>query len=539
MSEGEDGRRDHLILGMIDRRTFLKGAGVTLLSLSQFDRIALAAPGGPPKRGGVLIVGSDVSPPGLDPAKSAAAHTWMIAEHLYSNLLRRSPTNRLVPDLAESYEVTNPTTFVFKLRRGVQFHHGREVVAEDVKYSIERMMDQRTASPWRSIWLIIDRIETPDKYTVRFVTRRPFAPFLAYLGTPHYSAIVPRDVVEKSGDLQQTASGTGPFMLERFVAENIVVVKRNPNYFESGLPYLDAIEYRIIPDEAARLAALRTGSIHYTWSADPLVDEQVKSMPGVAVLVPRGFCAQHTLVLNQTKAPFNDVRVRRAVSLGFNRREVIRAVLRGKGAISTKIPPCDAPFGYSGDEKGLPFHENNPAMARQLLAEAGYPNGIDTSLEVPPRFPFTVRTGEVMREQLAQAGIRVTLRQGEWGALLTAFVRTTYDGMSMIPTVWQPDPDAHVYDIFHSDSSINLGKFRDPFVDQLLDQGRTTIDRDKRIAIYQQLQRYVAEQAYMIWPYSSGAVELMRDFVKGYVSLPGAQPGSRSRQFFKTIWLDK
>jgi peptide/nickel transport system substrate-binding protein len=531
--------RASLVRGQIDRRTFLKSTGVTLLALSQFDRIAMAAPAGPPKRGGVLIVGSDVSPPGLDPAKSAAAHSWMISEHVYSNLLRRGPTMKLVPDLAEGYEVPSPTTYVFKLRRGVQWHHGRELVADDVKYTFERMMDQRTASPWRSIWLIIDRIETPDKYTVRFTTRRPFAPLLSYLGTPHYSAIVPKDVVDRSGDLQQTASGTGPFMLERFVPENQVVLKRNPHYYESGLPYLDGIEYKIIPDEAARIAALRTGTIHYTWSVDPLVDQQLQGAPGVAILLPRGYCGQHTLCFNQTRPPFNDARVRRAVSVGFNRAEVIRAVLRGKGGISTKIPPCDAPFGYSGTEKGMPYYEFNPQQARQLLAEAGYPNGIDTTLEVPPRFPFTVRTGEVMREQWAQAGIRVTLRQGEWGALLTAFVRTTYDGMSMIPTVWQPDPDAHVYDIYHSDSAINLGKFRDPFVDQLLDQGRTTIARDKRIAVYQQLQRHIADQAYMIHPYASGAVEIMREPVRGYVSLPGAQPGSRSRQFFKQVWLDK
>jgi len=110
-----------------------------------------------------------------------------------------------------------------------------------------------TMRSWRSIWLIIERIETPDKYTVRFTTRRPFAPFLSYLGTPHYSAIVPKDVVDKSGDLQQTAAGTGPFMLDRFVPENTVVLKRNPNYYETGMPYLDGIEYKIVPDEAARI----------------------------------------------------------------------------------------------------------------------------------------------------------------------------------------------------------------------------------------------------------------------------------------------
>jgi peptide/nickel transport system substrate-binding protein len=144
-----------------------------------------------------------------------------------------------------------------------------------------------------------------------------------------------------------------------------------------------------------------------------------------------------------------------------------------------------------------------------------------------------------MKEQLAASGIRVTLKQVEWGAALKNFVRTEYDGMSMIPLVWQPDPDAHVYDIFHSGSHINLGKFKDARVDQLLEQGRTTLDRDKRVAIYRDLQRHMAEEAYLIFPYASGATEALSDSVKGYISLPGAQPGSRSRQFFKQTWLDR
>jgi ABC-type transport system substrate-binding protein len=154
----------------------------------------------------------------------------MISEHVYSNLLRRSPVNRLVPDLAEGYEVAGPTTFVFRLRRGIRFHHGRELTSDDVKFTFERMIDQRTASPWRSIWLIIERIETPDQHTVRFTTRRPFAPFLSYLGTPHYSAIVPRDVVERSGDLQQTASGTGPFIPARAAIRRSASRRRSPHW---------------------------------------------------------------------------------------------------------------------------------------------------------------------------------------------------------------------------------------------------------------------------------------------------------------------
>jgi len=408
-----------------------------------------------------------------------------------------------------------------------------------VKYSFERMLDEKTASPWRSNWQVIDSIETPDRATVRFVLKRPFAPLLSYLATPHYSAIVPRDIVEKHGDLQKTASGTGPFALERFVPDNTVILKRNPGYFEPGLPYLDALEYRIIPDEAARLAALRAGTVHYLWSVDPLIDRQLQGARGVVLREPDGYCAQHGMAFNQTRPPFTDVRVRRAVSVGINRRVIIASVLRGRGSITTKIPPCDAPFGYSGDENGLPYYANDPALARRLLAEAGFANGLDTTLEVSPRFPQTIRTAEVMKEQLAAAGIRVTLKQVEWGAALKNFVRTEYEGMSMIPLVWQPDPDAHAYDIFHSGSNINLGKFKDPQVDELLERGRTTMDRDKRIAIYRDLQRHMADQAYLIFPYASGATEVLRETVKGYLSISGAQPGSRSRLFFKQTWLDR
>jgi peptide/nickel transport system substrate-binding protein len=520
----------------IARRAFLGAAAAGIAAPSPLIRAAAAQS---PRRGGTLVVAADVSPPGLDPHKSAAAHSWMITEHVYSNLLRRDRDMQITGDLAESWQAVNETTYVFRLRKGVQWHHGRALAAEDVTYSFERLLDEKTASPWRSIWQIVDRVEVVDPVTVRFVTKRPFAPFISYLATPHYSAIVAREVVEQHGDLQKNASGTGPFMLERFVPENTVVLKRNPNYYEAGLPHLEGLEYRIIPDETARLAALRAGTAHYTWSVDPLIDRQVQGARGIALLDPRSHCAQHGLAFNQTKPPFNDVRVRRAVSVGINRNELIASVLRGRGSISTKIPPCDAPFGYAGDDRGLPYYAPDPAMGRKLLAEAGLSSGLDTVLEVPPRFPQTVRTGEVIKEQLAQIGVRVTLKQVEWGAALKNFIRTEYEGMAMIPLVWQPDPDAHVYDIFHSSSNINLGKFKDAAVDRLLEQGRTTLDRAKRIAVYQELQKHFADQAYMIFPYASGATELLRDTVKGYVSIPGAQPPSRSRQFFKQVWLDR
>src|SRR5678815_2900834 len=117
------------------------------------------------------------------------------------------------------------------------------------------------------------------------------------------------------------------------------------------------------------------------WSVDPLIDRQIHGAPGVVLREPDGYCAQHGMAFNQTKPPFTEVAVRRAVSAGINRREIIASVLRGRGAITTKIPPCDAPFGYSGDDKGLPYYAHDPALSRRLLAEAGFANGLDTTLE--------------------------------------------------------------------------------------------------------------------------------------------------------------
>src|SRR6185503_11048378 len=206
------------------RRAFLGAGALTLLGLSA--PTVPPARAQTPKRGGTLVVAADVSPPGRDPQKSAAAHSWMIAEHVYSTLLRRDPKMNLVGDLAESWQVVNDTTFVFKLRKGVGWHHGRDLVADDVKYSFERMLDEKTASPWRSNWSIIDRVEAPDRSTVRLVSDRPCARVFTYLATPPVRTIAPRAIVEKNGDLQRVASGTGPFMLDRFVTDTTAVLQR-------------------------------------------------------------------------------------------------------------------------------------------------------------------------------------------------------------------------------------------------------------------------------------------------------------------------
>jgi peptide/nickel transport system substrate-binding protein len=492
-----------------------------------------------PRYGGTLVIGADAGPLGLDPQKSASGQTLMVVEHVYSSLLRpdRNDPAHLIGDVADSYQVTSPTVYVFHLRKGVKFHNGRELVADDVRYSIERMLDASTASPWRAIWDIVERVETPDRYTVRLVTKKPFAPLLSYLASPWYSAIVPREVVEQQGDLQRVMAGTGPFVLEKYVPDDVIVLRRNPAYFRRGVPYLDRIEYRIIPSEAARIGALRANSLQYTWSQDPLIQRQLQGVRGITILRPQRPSATIAVWFNQTKPPFSDVRVRRAVSLAIDRKALIGSVLHGQGVVATKIPPS-SPFGYRGNGHDLPYYAHDPETARKLLAEAGYPRGFATTLEVASNFPVNVRTAEVMREQLAQVGIQVEIKQMEYGTALTRCVRTEEDGMCIIRHVWQPDPDAYVYQIYYSKSPINLGKWVDPVVDNLLDEGRTTFDRARRIEIYRRLERRVAEMAYTIVPFAFDYAELIRENVRGYISIPGgAPPGTRSRIYLDHAWL--
>ena len=255
------------------RRQFLGSTATGLVALGYgagTPSMAAEGEGPTPKRGGVLTIGQDENPIGLDPHKTAAFSTTNIAEHIFSCLLRWDATvSRVEPDLAVAWENPDPQTFVFHLRDGVKFHNGDALTSDDVKFTFQRMVDPATRSPWSSIFSVIREIETPDPRTVVFRLANPFSPFLNYLATVRYTAIVSREDVRQRGDLVNGGAGTGPFMLEDFRPNSLIRLKRNPDYYEPGLPYLDGLDFRIIPDEGSRMAALRAGSVQLTWLSRP------------------------------------------------------------------------------------------------------------------------------------------------------------------------------------------------------------------------------------------------------------------------------
>jgi peptide/nickel transport system substrate-binding protein len=486
------------------------------------------------KRGGVLIIGQDANPVGLDPHKTAAFSTGNIVEHIYTCLLRWDETaSEVLPDLALSWENPDPQTFVFHLRENVKFHDGQPLTSADVKFTFERMIDPTTGSPWKSIFSVIQSIEVPDTKTVVFHLSRPFAPFLNYLATVKYSAIVSEADVKKRGDLVNGGVGTGPFMLDSFQPDSVVRLKRNPHYYEDGLPYLDGLDFRIIPDEGSRMAAMRSGSVHLTWMSSPDSAEQMQNVPDISAPAPTGYWRLLLLEFDQRKPPFDNVRVRRAISLAVNREQIIKLVWRGRAGMAASLPPAQMPYAVPSEEvPHLPYATENLEEAKKLMAEAGYSDGFDTVFAVSPANFGDVPVAQIIQQQVARIGIRIRILQKEWGNLVKDF-QTTESPMSMAGLVWGPDPDTNISIRLDSKSSVNPGKTADPVLDQLLADGRTAYDPEKRKEVYRAVQERVADQAYVITP---AAVPMRWEMwtidVEGYRPLPSAQ-----RVLLRSTWL--
>jgi peptide/nickel transport system substrate-binding protein len=519
------------------RRQFLGSTATGLVALGYgagTPSMAAEGEGPTPKRGGVLTIGQDENPIGLDPHKTAAFSTGNIAEHIYTCLLRWDATaSHVEPDLAVAWENPDPQTFVFHLRDGVKFHNGDALTSEDVKFTFQRLVDPATRSPWVSIFSVISAIDTPDPKTVVFRLANPFSPFLNYLATIKYTAIVSREDVRQPGDLIKGGAGTGPFMLEDFRPNSLVRLKRNPDYYEPGLPYLDGLDFRIIPDEGSRMAALRAGSVQLTWLGRPDSAAQMRDVPDIVAPDPKSYSRLLLLEFDQRRPPFNDVRVRRAFSLALNRELIVKVVWRGHAGLTASLPPMQAPFAVpSGDVLGLPYAREDVAAAKALMAEAGYAAGLETIFAVSPANYGDVQIAQIVQQMVGRVGIRIKILQKEWSNLVADF-QSTESPISMAGLVWGPDPDTNISIRLDSHSTVNPGKTADPVLDDLLAKARQSYDAAERTSLYRAVQQRVADMAYVITPCAAALRwEMWSTKLQGYRALPSAQ-----RVYLRQSWL--
>ncbi|GAB5469332.1 MAG: ABC transporter substrate-binding protein [Rhodospirillales bacterium] len=507
----------------------LFGAGLTALAWSgpsAGDEVC-------PVRGGTFTIPFAVEPSDLTPGKNAQFPPSMIFDQIYDTLLVLDAEGNLLPGLATGYEVSDDNlSITFDLRPGVQFHHGREFEAKDVVFTFERLLDPAFASPWASQLSSIESLEALDRHRVRMNLKEPFAPILSIVATPWYTAIVPYDFAPNH-NLNEEASGTGPFMLVEYVPDDHVTLKANPNYWEPGYPCIDGVQFNIIPDTQGQISAFRQGNADIVVLPDPKFIPILRNEAGVQYIEPAGAVNESGLGINTAEGPTADLRVRRALSLGTDRQGLIDTILFGQGEIGTKISCGKVPYGWcAGTDEPLPYHDYDPEAARALLAEAGYPDGLELTIQVS--LPLDVQTAEILAEQWKKIGVDLKIEQiADFNQQLDNYINVNHQ-LSIVSLVWQPDPHSDVYQIYHSTSPINLGKFADPKLDALLDAGKIELDVDKRIEIYKEVQRLIADQVYMLYPFTKPANwQFVRDHVRGYQAMP-----SGAYRHLRYLWLD-
>jgi peptide/nickel transport system substrate-binding protein len=284
----------------------------------------------------VLTIGVDQEAVGIDPHIVTAFSSMRRIDLMYNRLVRLDDSLAVVPDLAESWDIPNNLTYVFHLRKGVKFHNGREMTADDVQYSLQRIMDPKTASPGASYISLVKSIDIVDRYTVRLNLSAPLASLLDGL-TSNNCAIVAKEVVTANGNLQKVDGGTGPFMLQDWVADNSMTLVKNPDYFEKGYPVLDKVIFRVIPEQASLLAGVKSGDLDMATINDGAIIRQAASTPQVVVMGKPGLNVR-TFSFNTTHKPFDDVRVRDAMALALDRSEILTLAEFGMGQPTGPIP---------------------------------------------------------------------------------------------------------------------------------------------------------------------------------------------------------
>ena len=447
----------------------------------------------------------------LDPHKSKIGDEYLYMFAVFNGLTFIDRDLLTKPDLAERWENSKDLkTWTFYLKKGVKFHHGREFEAEDVAFSIRRIMDKETGSKARVNFMIVDKVEVVDKYTVRFKLKMPYAGFADIFGE-RQARILPRDRVDT---LTTHPIGTGPFKFESFKPGVKVEMVKNTEYFEDGLPLADRVTLQIIPESAARVTALESGEINVVWHLPLETIDRLKKNPDIVVdEVPTS--SWDGIIMNNKKPPFDKLKVRQAVHLAIDKPQMVEIVVFGHGTPThSPISPSHLFFN-----KNIPF-KTDLAKAKELLAEAGYPNGFKIKLFVPEGRPARVRLGVTVREMLKPLGIKVDIQRVPWDKFISEIEGKAAfhtDGFYSRPTI-----DTSLYPWYHSSGSWNDDTWNtsNPKVDKLLDLARQTETEEERRKIYMEFQELVVQEPPGIIPFVINHVNAYRKEVKGLHSSP-------------------
>ncbi len=469
-----------------------------------------------------LVIALESSPTNLDPRLALDAASVRINQLIYGKLVRFDRKLNIVSDLAERWEIPDPLTYVFHLKKGVYFHDGSELTSEDVKYTFQSIMDPALGSAKRGSYSALEKIDTPDPRTVVFRLKKPYAPFLVSM----IQGIVPAHIA-RSGeiDLSTYPVGSGPFRFQSWRQGEKIELTANENYC-CGKPKLDGVVFRIIPDETIRLLEMEKGGIHLIQNGlSPDVLPRLRENENIRIVT--GPSTNYSYLGFNMEGPITGNKlVRQAIAISINRETIIDNLLKGAAIKATGLLPPEH-WAYEGN---VDKYSYDPAHAAQLLDQAGLndPDGDGPR----PRFKLIYKTSqnqirrriaEVIQQNLKEIGIELNIQSYEWGTFFSHIRKGNFQ-MYSLTWVGITDPDIYYY-IFHTSSfppdGANRGKYSNSEVDHLLEKGRTTLNLEERKAIYSRVQKIIARDVPYVSLWHEVNVAVMRKEVKGFHLYPG------------------
>lgn len=491
----------------VSRRDFLKITGATVGGLATGSLVGVAFPQTSSAQvpSGTINVVMSAGPDNLD------AHCWlstdgaMIGVHIFEALINRD----FEPLLATSWENPDKLTWIFNLRKGVTFSNGEPFNASVVKFNIERVKNPETKATNRMTMEPVVSVDVVDTYTVKIKTNAPYTVLLAALRD--ISMMSPKAVAEYGKDIVRKPVGTGPFVLKEWTPMERAVLEANPSYYGTK-PKVNTIIWKQIAEPTTRIVELTSGNADIVNKIPPELANGI-SAQGVKVVRQQSVWRMGVM-LNCGKPPFNDVRVRQAINYAANKEDLVNHVLKGAGFVmSDPVGP-----GIGGHNPNIKPYPHDPAKAKKLLADAGYPKGVDIEILTPAgRYLKDKELVEALAFQVKDAGFNVKVIPQEWGMFLKNY-RSHHGFFIAEDTLY-----AHRYFVKNMDSRLKsyawFGYHNDE-LNKLLDEASETFDATKRDRIYQKLSQIVFDDAVFLYMYYAQDIYGVRDRVRNFTPRP-------------------
>lgn len=466
----------------------------------------------PGAAGKPLVVGVTSDPDTLFPWKATQFQAVNVLQNVYGTLTEFDKDLRVIPGLATEWKTSDGgKTVTFALREGVTFSDGSPMDSADVKASLDKIRDEKTAAVASATLASVSAVQAPDPRTVVLQLSTPDAALPANLASTNLAILSSADTEQK---LATTTNGTGPFMLTKRTASQSLTLGKNAKYWGEDGPKLDSIEFRVIPDESSIVSALQSGNVQLAVFDDPLVAKTAAS--GTIEVAKTPQLSYHVLQLNARKGDLADLNVRLAIQCAVDRKQVLDSAALGEGEVTG---PITAPL-FKSDPTKRPCPERDLGKAADYLTKAGKADGIRVKAIVSQgEYATSVNEAQSLKSQLAEAKITLELEVLESGAYVDRWVAGTFDAAVAL-NGGRPDPDGMYSRYFTSKGNLNkVAGYSSPKLDQLFAAGKATTDQKQREEIYAQVSAELESNAPWVWLFTGFTYTATTDQVKGFVPM--------------------